>query len=293
MTDWQPFSTRTGRSGGSGITPSSTLLPGLGWNLSREVATTVLDRLYPIEKFAQLFYAGLAILILLFAMSVAARNADNGWSQAAGAFLLVTGCSFIVAVAAAAVGCLVGFLFGIPRSLRQGPQMTPPPPPAATTVLEKEPQKGGPQTEEESEPATRPASIHEGETQTEQIQSGDQPPQQPTKPSERARASGGYQDGGDSPFLINTSLEEISDWLTKIIIGLSLVQFQSFIEHLQNAAAATAKFTVPGTAGGDAWPFFFALIVASLLSAGFMVYLETRTRLTLLFIGALKSRNGG
>jgi len=35
-------------------------------------------------------------------------------------------------------------------------------------------------------------------------------------------------------------------------------------------------------------PFFFGLMVASFLSAGFLVYFETRTHLTLLFIGALK-----
>jgi hypothetical protein len=30
---------------------------------------------------------------------------------------------FVVAIAAAAVGCLLGFLFGIPRSLQRGPQI--------------------------------------------------------------------------------------------------------------------------------------------------------------------------
>jgi hypothetical protein len=85
------------------------------WNVSREVATTVLERLYPIERFAQLFYLGLTVLILFFATSVAATGQHNGW-QTAGDFLRVAGCSFLVASAAATVGCLVGFLFGIPRS---------------------------------------------------------------------------------------------------------------------------------------------------------------------------------
>jgi len=94
-------------------------------------------------------------------------------------------------------------------------------------------------------------------------------------------------DHSNSYFLINTSLEQISDWLTTIIIGLSLVQFHSFLQTLKAGAIDAAKFIMPSAAGtGDAWPFFLGLMVASFLSAGFMVYLETRTRLTLLFIVA-------
>jgi hypothetical protein len=88
-------------------------LPGVVY-LSDAGATAVLKRLYPIERFAQFFYLGLAVLILFFAMSVAATS-KNGW-QTASDFLHVAGCSFLVASAAATVGCLIGFLFGIPRT---------------------------------------------------------------------------------------------------------------------------------------------------------------------------------
>jgi len=67
------------------------------------------------------------------------------------------------------------------------------------------------------------------------------------------------------------------------------VQFHSIRQTRKAGAIDAAKFIVPSAAGtGDAWPFFFGLMVASFLSAGFLVYFETRTHLTLLFIGALK-----
>jgi hypothetical protein len=255
------------------------------WNVSREVATTVLERLYPIERFAQLFYLGLAVLILFFATSVAATS-QHDWWQTVGDFLRVAGCSFLVASAAATVGCLVGFLFGIPRS------------PPGLHILSSKPQ---PETRSEQtqsgEPqpgkSTQEASTPQEGPQKEQAQSGGQAQHQPESSIKTAPAttSTGKEpaDHPNSSFLINTSLEDISDWLTKIIIGLSLVQFHSFLQTLKAGAIDAAKFIVPSAAGtGDAWPFFFGLMVASFLSAGFLVYLETRTRLTLLFIGALK-----
>lgn len=43
-------------------------------------------------------------------------------------------------------------------------------------------------------------------------------------------------------FSSNTSFEEISDWLTKIIIGLGLVQFQTILEYLRIASLFTASY---------------------------------------------------
>jgi hypothetical protein len=61
--------------------------------------------------------------------------------------------------------------------------------------------------------------MHSDEEGTPQLEQ-----KKPTEPG-RISADHGAEDCGDSPFLINTSQEEISDWLTKIIIGLGLVQF--------------------------------------------------------------------
>jgi hypothetical protein len=81
---------------------------------------------------------------------------------------------------------------------------------------------------------------------------------------------------------------------------VGLVQFQTFVVYLYKGALYAASFvahkkldniadSVPNTYDGDlASPFFFALIVAGFVSGTFLSYLETRTRLTLLFVGALQ-----
>ena len=190
--------------------------------MSPEVATIVLERLYAIERFAQLFYLGLAVLILFFATSVAATSQHNGW-QAAGNFLRVAGCSFLVASAAATVGCLVGFLFGIPRTPPGLHIVTPPP-----NQQEKRREQRQPE-ERQAVNSTQQASKPRQDSQKEQTQPGGQAQHQ----TERSiKAAPEQADHANSPFLVNTSLEEISDWLTKIIIGLSLVQFHSFLQTL-------------------------------------------------------------
>jgi len=44
-----------------------------------------------------------------------------------------------------------------------------------------------------------------------------------------------------SSLTVNTNLEQISDWLTKIIVGVSLVESQTLLEKMQNAATFMAK----------------------------------------------------
>ncbi|MBZ9765518.1 hypothetical protein LB526_01925 [Mesorhizobium sp. CA6] len=93
----------------------------------------------------------------------------------------------------------------------------------------------------------------------------------------------------------NTSLEEISDWLTKIIIGLGLVQFQTIIDYVRTSALYAASYVNLAqvsaadskaytlTDGTIAIAITFCLIVSSLLLACLVTYLETRTRLAALF----------
>jgi hypothetical protein len=102
----------------------------------------------------------------------------------------------------------------------------------------------------------------------------------------------------DSPastpiFITNTSLEEISDWLTKIIIGLGLVQFQTILHWIYVAAALSSAFAKAeetnisalesGSINGST-PVFFSIIISCLLASCLFTYLETRTRLTLMFV---------
>lgn len=103
-------------------------------------------------------------------------------------------------------------------------------------------------------------------------------------------------------FMTNTSLEEISDWLTKIIIGIGLVQFEKIISCIYVSASAASAFIegkeinfvalVDGPVGG-ATSFFFSIIILCLFSSCLFMYLQTRTRLTLMFMKVEHSKASG
>jgi hypothetical protein len=117
-------------------------------------------------------------------------------------------------------------------------------------------------------------------------------------------ASAGQNAQAARAFAGNTSLEEISDWLTKIIIGVGLVQFQTIVAYLYKCAlfagSHVAFASIPGSADVStleydpavASPYFFALIVAALIGSCLFAYLETRTRLTLIFVTTEKVQDG-
>lgn len=90
--------------------------------------------------------------------------------------------SVFLALCASVLGGLVGFLFGIPRSLQA------------------------------SGPVHDAASTNETGT---------------PKPNTVTGSVAGYRS--------NTNLEQISDWLTKILVGVGLIQFPSIWENLQKA----------------------------------------------------------
>ena len=70
---------------------------------------------------------------------------------------------------------------------------------------------------------------------------------------------------------VNTSLEQISDWLTKIIIGLGLVHFGAGVEMIKSAAAILA----PGD-GSVHRPFALGAIVYFVVIGVLQGYLFTR-----------------
>jgi hypothetical protein len=79
----------------------------------------------------------------------------------------------------------------------------------------------------------------------------------------------------------NTNLEEISDWLTKIIVGIGLVQAGNIVTKVQSAAQLFKTDALPQAVGAD---IVFVLILLSAAIIGFLFfYMETRTRITLLF----------
>jgi tetratricopeptide (TPR) repeat protein len=83
----------------------------------------------------------------------------------------------------------------------------------------------------------------------------------------------------------NSNLEEVSDWVTKIIVGLGLVEAKSLYDALASAADAFKEQALPEVVGAD---IVFLTIVIAASCAGFIVfYLETRTRIALLFVAGL------
>lgn len=105
---------------------------------------------------------------------------------------------------------------------------------------------------------------------------------------------------GSQLFFTNTSLEEISDWLTKIIVGIGLVQFTTILESIHSASLFAAAFVYeqtptlepPTGRNSTRWlvanhpisSFLFALIITSLLSTCLFIYVEMRTRVTRIFL---------
>jgi hypothetical protein len=86
----------------------------------------------------------------------------------------------------------------------------------------------------------------------------------------------------------NTNLEQISDWLTKIIVGLGLVELRSMPGHLKQAATWVAQtLTTNGVPTGTVVSFAGSLIVYFAIIGFLAGYL-----LTLLFLAGAFGRAG-
>jgi hypothetical protein len=134
-----------------------------------------------IGKRGYAFWLGIALVVGVVVLALCSCERKHAWQ-----FFAV---ELLLAGAATSGGVLVGFLFGIPRTLQ----------------------------ERISQP--RPSQAGSGSA---------------------AQASG-----------VNTNLEEISDWLTKIIVGVGLVQLYYVPEKLMEmgdyfSAAFSSDITIPG-----------------------------------------------
>jgi hypothetical protein len=129
----------------------------------------------------------------------------------------------MVAGACCVVGGLLGFLFGIPRSLQHGD----------------------------------PTESNLSATHPEQLNGG---------------AYGGYR--------VNTNLEQISDWLTKILVGVGLTQLTSLPLKLQELA----DYLAPGLGGGEFAHAFTVSATVYFVVCGFLLgYLWSRVSLARAF----------
>ena len=78
---------------------------------------------------------------------------------------------------------------------------------------------------------------------------------------------------------MNTNLEEISDWLTKIIVGVTLVELPALLARLGQAAKLIA-----GSLGGDSRISFAYAVMMYFSVTGFLGgYLLTRLYLQTAF----------
>ena len=87
----------------------------------------------------------------------------------------------------------------------------------------------------------------------------------PLVPDTRANFSAAYQ------LLINTNLDDISDWLTKIVVGIGLVELRKLPQLLYDLAAVIA-----GDKGKADIPFILAVILYFCVIGFMSGYLTTR-----------------
>lgn len=133
-----------------------------------------------------------------------------------GKFVSIFGIALFIAGASAITGGLLGFLFGIPKTLQQ----------------------------EKPDKATKDEQDKE-------------------KPADRNSVS--YQ--------ANTNLEQISDWLTKILVGVGLTQLNS----LPGALRSFGEFCTPGLGNKPESPILAIVILFFFSICGFLIcYLWTR-----------------
>jgi tetratricopeptide (TPR) repeat protein len=205
-------------------------------------------QLKQIELLTFRFFLALLIAILIYAVAMHAQATNaaqfSGWLP----ILRVLSILLFLLFASAVAGGFLGFLFGIPRQLRQSN--------APTSQLAV---------------ATGPGSSGNS-TDYSQIGSGG------ADKALEARAAAAT----NRLYRNNTNLEEISDWITKIIVGISLVQATTIYEHVSAAADRFKSSAMADAVGADV---VFVLVLVAGATAGFLFfYLETRTRITMLFV---------
>ena len=84
-------------------------------------------------------------------------------------------------------------------------------------------------------------------------------------------------------YMPNTNLEEVSDWLTKIIIGVTLTQLGKIPGYLQGMAGYLVDHSGRMLQTDSAGPFMIALIIYSLVAGFIAGYFYTRIYLPNLF----------
>jgi hypothetical protein len=96
------------------------------------------------------------------------------------------------------------------------------------------------------------------------------------------KKSADIDDSTSSWYDENTNLEEVSDWLTKIIVGLTLTQFNVLLGYLNSSAVSIATAFKTGSYDTHLYPWAYGLIVF-FIACGFAIgYLWTRINFALI-----------
>jgi hypothetical protein len=100
--------------------------------------------------------------------------------------------------------------------------------------------------------------------------------------AQKIKPPDGNTDASSNGYNENTNLEEISDWLTKIILGLTLVELKPILAHVDSAAikfSAALAGTCCNSCTEDYYVFAYAIIGFYFLAGGGVSYLWTRASL--------------
>ena len=76
----------------------------------------------------------------------------------------------------------------------------------------------------------------------------------------------------DTTYQVNTSLEQISDWLTKMIVGAGLVEFKNIVTFIRDISKEISS----GIGTDNAQPIIISSIICFMIIGFFVTYLSTR-----------------
>jgi hypothetical protein len=173
------------------------------------------------------------------------------------------------ASASTAFGMLLGFLFGIPRVLSK----TGAPPSGGQNgqgANGQKGQKGGANTGGQAAVAAPAGDQNNASLANNTPPGADKDNGSGHLDGTQKEADKAGQAQGSTG--VNTNLEEISDWLTKIIVGVSLVELQAGLAQLEKAAQMIAQ----ALGGKSQESFAYALMVYFSISGFLGSYLLTR-----------------
>jgi hypothetical protein len=188
------------------------------------------------------------VLVFLTGVSVAGGLSLASWSATLGdwkAALSTVGIGILISGSAALAGGLLGLLFGIPKSNSDPAAVQNPAPPP---------------------PPRQPSSLAAGEGAGSSAAPA-------ARSSDSSRSSPSYR----SRYAANSNLEQVSDWLTKIIVGVGLTQIPAIREYFSGLAAYLAPaFPAPAVPSAQAQVAAAVLIIYGSIGGFLAGYLLTR-----------------